>query len=331
MNELQTPIHRILLVALDNLGDLVFASALTPPLAQAFPDASIDVWCKAYTAPVASLIPYVHNVIAADPFWAVPRHRPRPPILPFLSSIRKVRESRYDVAILSEAPWRVAAAVAAARVPVRIGLARHRNQRFLTRVLAAEDHRKPVVQEQSRLLTPLGIQPVAPRYQLDVSRFGAVRDDIGRKLPSSFAALHPFAAQSNRCVPIVEWIQLADALQARGLAVVWIGTRNELTTLRQGHLARRELFVDQLAGGSLIGSAAVLSLAQLFVGHDSGPMHVANALGVPVVGVFAPGQPERTFPQGVGPSRVIYSPTPAGITATDMLRGAESLLVSSAP
>jgi hypothetical protein len=50
-----------------------------------------------------------------------------------------------------------------------------------------------------------------------------------------------------------------------------------------------------------------------------------------VVGVFAPGQPERTFPQGVGPSRMIYSPTPDEITADRMLREIDALLVSSAP
>src|SRR5260221_3490772 len=68
---------RIRLVALDNLGDLVFASALTPPLHAAFPDATIDVWCKAYTAEIAALIPYVKDVIAADPFWASSAHSPR--------------------------------------------------------------------------------------------------------------------------------------------------------------------------------------------------------------------------------------------------------------
>ena len=51
------PVRRILLVALDNLGDLVFASALTPPLHAGFPDAIIDVWAKEYTADVARLIP----------------------------------------------------------------------------------------------------------------------------------------------------------------------------------------------------------------------------------------------------------------------------------
>jgi len=107
------PVRRILLVALDNLGDLVFASALTPPLHDAFPDATIDLWCKKYTAPIGPLIPHISDVIAADPFWAVPPHRPRPPIQPFLRSVGAIRRRRYDVAVVSEAPWRTAAAVAA--------------------------------------------------------------------------------------------------------------------------------------------------------------------------------------------------------------------------
>src|SRR5262249_61303995 len=76
--------RRILLVSLDNLGDLVFASALTPPLQRAYPDAAIDVWSKRYTSDVAALIPHVFDVIAADPFWAVPSHVPKPRVLPFL-------------------------------------------------------------------------------------------------------------------------------------------------------------------------------------------------------------------------------------------------------
>src|SRR3954471_1267720 len=130
---------RILLVALDNLGDLVFASALTPPLRDAFPDATIDVWSKTYTAPVARLIPHVTSVIDAEPFWAVRRGTPRPPITPVVHAVRDIRDRRYDVAILSAAPWRTAAAVATARIPARMGLARHRNGFFLTHVLPGEN------------------------------------------------------------------------------------------------------------------------------------------------------------------------------------------------
>jgi ADP-heptose:LPS heptosyltransferase len=323
-------VRRILLVALDNLGDLVFASALTPPLHDAFPDATIDVWCKDYTAPIAPLMPHVTHVIAADPFWAVSHHRPRPAVQPFLHSVAAVRRRRYDVAILSEAPWRTAAAVAASRIPVRIGLARHHNAHFLTHVLSAEDARKPVVQEQARLLDPFSILPRNPRYRLDAARLRPARDELARRLPA-VVALHPFAGQQNRCVPMSEWIAVAQALQSGGSSILWIGTVAELDRLRSASPRPAGYFIDQLGDGSLTTTAAALSLATLFVGHDSGPLHLANALGTPVVGVFAPGQPERTFPQGVGPSRMIYSPTPDAITADRILREIDALLVSSAP
>lgn len=330
MIEGRKPPRRILVVSLDNLGDLVFASALTPPLHKAFPEATIDVWCKKYTSAIAPLIPYVGDVIAADPLWAVSRTAPRPSVVEFLRSVATVRRGKYDVAILSAAPWRTAAVVAMARIPVRIGMARHRNSPFLTHVLPPEDVRKPVVQEQARLLAPLGISTGELRYQLDLGPLEMERDEIAGRATPEFVALHPFAGSSLRRVPLAEWLRLAVSLHERGDRVLWVGTPVELSEMRRGHPQAPGLYVDQLGDGSTWATAAAVSLAKAFVGHDSGPLHVANALGIAVVGIFAPGQPERTFPQGTGPSRVLYSPTPAGITADQMLRELDALLVSSA-
>lgn len=326
----RNPPRRILVVSLDNLGDLVFASALTPPLRNAFPEATIDVWCKKYTSAIAPLIPYVGHVIAADPPWAVSRTAPRPSVVEFLRGVAAVRRGTYDVAILSAAPWRTAAMVAITRIPVRIGMARHRNSPFLTHVLPAEDVRKPVVQEQGRLLAALGISTGELHYRLDLGPLEMVRDEIARRAATEFVALHPFAGSSLRRVPLAEWIRLAASLHERGDRVLWVGTPVELSEMRRLYPQAQGLFVDHLGDGSTSATAAAVSLAKAFVGHDSGPLHVANALGVAVVGIFAPGQPERTCPQGTGPSRVLYSPTPAGITADQMLRELDALLVSSA-
>jgi ADP-heptose:LPS heptosyltransferase len=128
-----------------------------------------------------------------------------------------------------------------------------------------------------------------------------------------------------------EWIELGRDLETRGFPLLWIGTTDELSALRAADAAPTGYFIDQIGDGSLTTTAAALSLATMFIGHDSGPLHLANAFGTPVVGVFAPGQPERTFPQGVGESRMLYSPTPEGITAERMLHEVNTLLVSSAP
>jgi ADP-heptose:LPS heptosyltransferase len=65
------------------------------------------------------------------------------------------------------------------------------------------------------------------------------------------------------------------------------------------------------------------------VGHDSGPLHLASAFGVPVVGVYAPGQPERTFPQGAGVWRMLHRASPADIKAPMIVREIDELGVFS--
>src|SRR5579872_4111498 len=128
-------VERILLVSLDNLGDLVFASALPPAIRSRFPDAMIGLWCKAYTAGIAHLFPDVSWTTAADPFWDDAPGRPKGPLGPFVRAIRRVRAQRFDLALIASPQWRVAAAVAAAGIPVRIGQRRNYNRGFLTRVL----------------------------------------------------------------------------------------------------------------------------------------------------------------------------------------------------
>jgi ADP-heptose:LPS heptosyltransferase len=320
---------RILIVALDNLGDLVFASALIPPLRDAFPHATIDLWSKTYTAPIARLVPHISTVFDAEPFWAVRPGSPRPPMMQVVRAIRSIRACRHDVAILSGAPWRTSAAVAATRIPMRIGLSRHRNRFFLTHALPPEDKHQPVLREQARLLEPLGVRSENPRYALDTTPLAAARAELARVLPDQFVALHPFASSRDRCVPLAEWSQVAFALAAQRIPVLWIGTAEDLGELRRITLPRG-FYIDQVGEGSLSTAAAALSLAARFAGHDSGPLHVAGAFGVPVVGVFAPGEPDRTFPQGIGPSRMIAAPSPARIHAADILRDLEALQVASA-
>src|SRR5690349_19303419 len=151
-------VDRILIVSLDNLGDMVFASALAPPLRERFSHATLDVWCKEYTADVARLVPGVSDVIASDPFWDRAPGRGKGATASFLRAMKRVRAKRYDIAVLAAAPWRTAAAVAATRIPIRIGLGRRKNGAFLTEALPDENPREPVMSELARMLEALGIE-----------------------------------------------------------------------------------------------------------------------------------------------------------------------------
>src|SRR5579862_6708780 len=148
-------VERILLVSLDNLGDLVFASALPPAIKARYPHATIGLWCKEYTADIAPLFPDVDWTVAADPFWDDAPGRPKGAFGPFFHSIVEVGAKHCDVALLASPQWRVAAAVALARIPKRIGHRRNINSGLLTDVLPAASRQRPVVADLGSQLVPL--------------------------------------------------------------------------------------------------------------------------------------------------------------------------------
>jgi ADP-heptose:LPS heptosyltransferase len=326
------PPKKVLVVSLDQLGDLVFASSLVAPVLDRYPGVTVDVLCREPYRGVAALIPGVSKVFAIDPFWAVTHRgvgrRSRGPLRGALSVVRALRAERYDVGVIANAPWRTAAMVATMGIAARIGQARRRNGAFLTHVVDGADATQPVLSQLQRVLQPLGID-TALSTRLDWRRISMrspeIRPPSGRP---AFLALHPFASDAARCVPLPVWRDVAEALGARGWRVLWIGAPHELEMVRASSAAETWHYSDRLAGATLDDLVACVAAAQVFIGHDSGPLHVANALTIPAVGVFAPGEPQRTFPQGPGAWRLVVAAQPSAITSTDIVAAFDTLTSS---
>lgn len=324
-------VRELLVVCLDNLGDLVFTSALVPPLAAHFHGARVTLWCKEYAADVARLVPGVDEVVACDPFWDRAPGRAKGSFVRFARTVRALRTKRFDLAVITSPQWRAAAAVRATGARVRLAQERHRNRRWLTHVLPPADSGLPVLVDHAHLLEALCVPHAQLAYALDGSRLESERARMHAALGGPFVALHAFASDRRRCVELSRWFEVARVLAARGERVVWFGSPRELDEVRGATRAgERWLTSQEFTDGTLRQSAALLSLARAFVGHDSGPLHVANAFGVPVVGIFAPGQPRRTFPQGTGPARVVHAETPATIDAARMLGALDEVLAARA-
>jgi ADP-heptose:LPS heptosyltransferase len=321
----------ILVVSLDNLGDLVFVSALLPAIRKQFPSATIGLWCKSYASGLTALIPDLDIAFAADPFWHRSPGKGKGSLWRFIAVAASVRRARFDKAIVVSAQWRAAATIAATGIPVRIGFERRKNRRWLTTVLSPTDRKRPVLEELGRLLGPLGIQASPLVYRLDASTLVNEHARVSSIMQDrSYVALHPFAGSQSRCVSLDEWISVANELASDDTQILWIGTSKELETLKKrGNPNPKWHYVDDLSRGSLAIVAAAISRARLFIGHDSGPMHIAAALSVPTLGVFAPGEPARTFPQGPGVWRIIARSSPLEISARDILAESRALLVSA--
>jgi len=323
---------RILIVALDNLGDLVFASSLAPAIRARYPESTIGLWCKAYTAGIASLMPDVQSVVAADPFWDDAPGHPKGAIAPFLRALATVRAARWEIALLASPQWRVAAAVVSAGIPIRIGQARHYNRSLLTHVLPPADRARPVVDDLGSLLEPLDARAPTLATSLDPAPLADLRRRIRARLGAGVVAvINPFVTLAPVGIPLALWVGVARALRDGGQTVVWTGTRAQLTALhRDVPLEPGWQSALDLTDGSLRDAAALLSAADLYLGCDSGPLHLSAALGVPVVGVF-PNMAKlpRFTPQGRGPFRLVTPLTDGrGITVEAIVAAGDALMAA---
>lgn len=134
-------------------------------------------------------------------------------------------------------------------------------------------------------------------------------------LPESFVV---FGTSANYGVtkewPGASFVAVADALRRQsGLTPVFAGSDAARERERAAELAARTGGVDLAGQTDLPTFAAVLQSADLFVGNDSGPMHLAAAVGTPTVGIFGSTSPDWTAPRGrrvriVGPAAVDCTP-----------------------
>jgi ADP-heptose:LPS heptosyltransferase len=120
--------------------------------------------------------------------------------------------------------------------------------------------------------------------------------------PRKYVVIHPFSGWKYRTWSLEGFNALARMIVTKlEYAVVFICAQEEIHLLE---LSRKQLEnqkdIHFFASQDVLETAVVLSGTSLFVGNDSGPLHLASSLGVPVVGLFGPAPPELTAPRRKG-------------------------------
>jgi len=285
---LPTENPKILLICFDNIGDLIFCSSLISPLKSKYPTAQIDLWCKDYTKEVAERFPYINQVFNSDTPWDKSPGRDKGSWMKFISTLLGIRKRSYDTIIVCSPHWTSAASSWFLKSKQRIGFSSKRGDYFLTTSCHPIDRSKKISNELCRLLTPLDIEASKPFVQINKKNH--------TKNDKPTAIIHPFAGNPSRCVPIALWLKLADKLTEAGWIVKLTGTPEEHKRI-QKHLPVKpnilnthQVFPDE---------------ATIFFGHDSGPTHIASALGIPIFAAyFDSAKPKENLPQGSSPSSI---------------------------
>ncbi len=332
-----TPPRRILVIRPDHLGDLLFATPALHLLRASFPAAHITALVGPWGEPVLASNPDLDELLTC-PFPGFTRQSKAGPLAPYRllqAEAQRLAALDFDLALaLRFDHWWGAWLAAAAGIPQRVGYAIDEVQPFLTRPIPYVAGRHEVVQnlalalaaaEGDRLtvngerLTVNSQRPVVSGgddfdsdWRLRVAVTAEDEAAAAVLLPTTdrpLVALHPGSGAAVKRWRSAAWAELARRLtQEQGAQVVFTGSAGEaelidpVLALLAADPALSTLPIS-LAGQTSLGVlAAVYRRCALVIGPDSGPLHLAVAVGAPTVHLYGPVD-RRTFGPWGSPQR----------------------------
>ena len=300
---------KILLIRPRLIGDVVFTTPAVRALRRRFPEAWISYLVELEAAPVLRNNPHLNEVIVA------PRPRGWRRLHGDLWLARELRAARFDLVIDLHGGPRSSWLAWATRAPQRIGYdVVGRSWMYTTRVHRPRELRpRHSVQNQWDLLIPLGIAPPDPRRDptemaedaAAVATVASRLTEAGIRATQTLIVVHVSAGNPFRRWPAGAFAELVEGLAAadpaRRIVVTSgpsdAGARQRVIEMARSRLAdtRAPAVVD--AGEfSLEELRALVSRAALYVGGDSGPLHIASTSSVAIVGIYGPTLPVRSEP-----------------------------------
>jgi predicted lipopolysaccharide heptosyltransferase III len=300
---------KILLVRLRLIGDVVFTTPAIGALKRTFPGAHISYLVEAAAAPVVRHHPDIDELIVVERPRGLARLRYD------ASLAQRLRAGRFDLAIDFHGGPRSGLLTWATRAPQRIGYALPgRRWCYTTRVPWTRSLVPPrhSVLNQWALLEPLGIEPAdrardAVTMPLDPDAVRRVDDRLaaaGVDRAAQLIVLHVSAGNPFRRWPAPSFAAAAAALVSAHPArrvIITSGpsdtaaaesVANEARTMA-GDAAPRILRTGEF---DLAELRALVDRAALYIGGDSGPLHIAATTRTPIVALFGPTLPDRSMP-----------------------------------
>lgn len=306
--------RRVLCVRLDSLGDVLMCTPAMRALRAQHPERSLTL----LTSPAgAALAPYLDDVDEAI-VWEAPWMKSSAPARPeqHLDWIASLAARGFDAAVVftcySQSALPAALLCQLAGIPLRLAYCREKPYQLLSDWIADPEPGALVrheVQRQLDLVRHVGAEIADERlaFTPQGSDFDAVRRRLrqaGIDPEGRWLVLHPGASAPSRRYPPHHWQTLARMLGERiGCPLVFTGAAHEAALIERiapADTARVHSFAGQLGVGEL---GALLALSSLVVSNNTGPAHLAAAVGAPVVDLYALTNPQHT-PWRV-PSRVL--------------------------
>ncbi len=299
----------ILVVRTDRIGDVVLTIPAIRALKKEFFQSRISVWLDASTRPLMEGLPFVDEILVENKADG---------LTGFLSLVSRLRSKKFDLAVIYHTKRRTNAACALAGIPVRLGYKNKKNGWMLTQPVEDRRHlgEKHEVAYCLDLLSSMGVasEDISLELPRDAQAQSWADDFVSGTLQGKpFLVMHPDASCATRCWPATSYLQLISRLADSGMKIVLVGGKGASHCASEIMSASTVPLIDLTHKTSLAQMIAIFRRAKAVISNDSGPVHVAAAVGTPIVSIFLrcqPGiNPQRWKP--LGPKSCVVVP-PAG-------------------
>lgn len=297
--------RNILIIKPSSLGDIVLALPALAALRRSFPDARISWLVRPEFTALLRNHPHLDDIIAFDrkllgKAWFNPRA-----CSALIHLVRRLRTGRFDVVFDFQGLFRTASLAWLSGCRRRFGSAEAREfaHVFYTQKVSQDLVSAHLVDYYMKIIRAAGagdssvdfVLSLEPEAMRSVARMLA-RHNV---LHNGYAVFVPGSAHEDKCWPVERFAELAEKVAAKfGLSIVATGVQSEAQVVeRLSSLAN--VPVMNLAGQTSLDELMVLlKEARLVVSNDTGPGHIAAAMGVPLVLIFGRSNPIRVGPYG---------------------------------
>jgi lipopolysaccharide heptosyltransferase II len=296
----------VLAIRLDAMGDVLMTGPALRALSEAIPGRQITLLTSSAGASAAALLPNVHRVISYAAPW-MKAAAPRAASDLDRTLIERLKVERFDAAVIftvcSQSPLPAALLCFLAGIPLRLAHCRENPYQLLTNWIKETDAGPSVrheVRRQLDLVAQIGactnderisiqIPPDATAHVRQILRW--LELDSG----SNWAVIHPGASAPSRRYPADLFARACGQLaREHRIRLVFTGSEEErplVDEVRDKMDAASECLAGDLSLGEL---AALLAAAPLIIANNTGPVHLAAAVGCPVVDLYALTNPQHT-------------------------------------
>jgi ADP-heptose:LPS heptosyltransferase len=284
-------VKKICIVHLNQIGDLIFSLPLLKALRENYPDASIHSLVK----------PYLQELLIDSPFVDIVFLR-KSGLTERFKLLKNIRKNNYDLMISLARSEECLMLTALSKAKIKAGFSYFPWDLCLNVKETVEGHNSWY--NNSKLLKRLNITVTKTDY-VGLLNVNARESDLS--LPTQFVIISPGTSRRRlaKAWQKEKFAQLMLLLKEKyGLSAVLVGGmdnqeyNNEIIRILEKNYREKHIELLNLTGKiGLAGLCSVIKRASLFVGIDSGVMHMASCLDIPVVGLFGPTDPFYVGPQ----------------------------------